>query len=82
MIPNKTPRRPPLTNTKAKMRNYKSPLFQHRHYAAIAKTLHETMASPDIVADFASMFAGDNPNFDRERFFNAARGAPNGKDKR
>lgn len=69
------------------MRHYTSPMFQHRHYAAIAKLLSEIPLSEEakasLVAGFNSLFARDNPSFDRDRFRAAARGEPvNGKDRR
>jgi hypothetical protein len=63
------------------MRNYASPVFQHRHYALIAKALSERGAL-DVNWALADMFERDNPKFDRQRFLAAARGEPNGKDKR
>lgn len=68
-------------------RTYASPLFQHRHYRAIAATLAKTkpmpgysaMASTKWLADItalADMFAADNPRFDRERFLEACNGRP------
>jgi hypothetical protein len=68
------------------MRNYASPAFQHRHYAAIAKVLadapidSETKAA--LITNFISLFVPDNPKFDRQRFRDAAQGEANGKDKR
>lgn len=62
------------------------PTFQHRHYVAIADhiatNMQEWEAKDDIVAQFAMLFAKDNPRFDRERFMAAASGKPiNGRDK-
>ena len=68
------------------MRDYKAPMFQHRHYAAIAKLLADTSwdASPaEIRAAFANLFVRDNGRFDWDRFMAAANGVPsNGRDKR
>jgi hypothetical protein len=67
------------------MRNYASPVFQHRHYALIAKVLadNSSVANRDVMIDkLAALFANDNPAFDRQRFRDAAHGEPNGKDKR
>ena len=65
------------------MRNYKNPLFQHRHYAEIARILAEQSAEPEMVRAFASAFKSDNARFDGERFYAAAHGCPiNGRDKR
>jgi hypothetical protein len=68
------------------MRNYKSPVFQHRHYAEIASLLAQLDGedSPDSIREaFAAMFARDNERFQRERFLAAANGSPsNGRDKR
>lgn len=65
------------------MRQYKSPMFQHRHYAAIAKVLADTSAPKEQVYAFSALFNRDNPNFDGYRFREAAEGNPiTGKDKR
>lgn len=65
------------------MRKYATPIFQHRHYAAIAKVLSEQTVSRDILDALASMFANDNPHFQSQRFHAAARGVPiNGRDRR
>lgn len=65
------------------MRKYATPIFQHRHYAAIAKVLSEQTVSRDILDALASMFANDNPNFHAARFHAAARGVPsNARDRR
>lgn len=59
-----------------------APLFQHRHYVAIAAiiaTLPECYR--DFVATwFASKLRGTNPNFSQERFLAAAKGQPARKD--
>jgi hypothetical protein len=54
------------------------PLFERRHYKAIAQLLHDVggattaLGHPWWVAeDFAKMFATDNPNFKRELFMKA-----------
>lgn len=66
----------------------KAPVFQHRHYKAIAAELamHRDLiglnAQCAVVVRFADMFASDNPRFDRARFLAAASGKPsNGRDK-
>lgn len=74
------------------MRKYASPLFQHRHYAAIAKVLADNYDRSTNIGDLqhgkimralSDLFWRDNPNFDADRFFAASRGEPvNGKDKR
>ena len=67
------------------------PLFQHRHYKAIAAILadaatadqHSREAAIVLLGRFATMFANDNPRFDRARFIAAANGAAvNVKDER
>lgn len=61
-----------------------NPLFQHRHYVAIAGLLAELNQShtPDIVRmAFASLFQRDNSRFDWDRFMDAANGEPRGRDK-
>ncbi len=63
----------------------KGPVFQHRHYKAIAAKLawidHDGMW--EIIRDaLADTFEADNPRFDRQRFLDACAGEPsNGKDK-
>lgn len=78
------------------MRNYQRPLFQHRHYAAIADTLanlHDASTSASFAGSvplwkvedaLCDLFANDNGNFDEERFIKAAHRDPsmNGKDRR
>jgi hypothetical protein len=75
------------------MRNYKSPVFQHRHYAEIAALLSQSkdlnsdyltdLGREHLLNEFAGMFARDNGKFNRERFLAAANGSPsNGRDKR
>lgn len=64
----------------------KAPVFQHRHYKAIAATLanaQNAVGQLHILAEiFANDFAKDNPRFDRARFLTAAKGEPsNGRDK-
>lgn len=69
------------------------PMFQHRHYAAIAAVLADArdpadnggLTLPDrelaaidrLETRLANMFAHDNGNFDPTRFLKAARRAPN-----
>jgi hypothetical protein len=68
------------------MRQYAGPIFQHRHYAAIAKLL--SLAQPDdspeaIKEQFADLFKRDNWAFQWDRFMAAANGKPlNGRDER
>lgn len=62
------------------------PVFQHRHYKAIADLIATNMQGWDdrdsVVSQFAIMFERDNPRFDRARFLAAASGKPsNGRDK-
>jgi hypothetical protein len=65
------------------MRNYKGPLFQHRHYAAIAKVLSEAHTHAGVESALLVMFQRDNPNFDATRFLAAAKGEPiKNKDRR
>jgi hypothetical protein len=69
------------------MRRYASPIFQHRHYAVIAKALADCPingeAKAAIISDLCQTFRDDNVKFDRQRFIDATRGEPsNGKDKR
>jgi hypothetical protein len=64
----------------------KGPLFQHRHYKAIAALIAKEDADNgygDVMRiPFANMFEDDNPRFDRARFLAAANGKPsNGRDK-
>lgn len=78
------------------MRNYASPMFQHRHYAAIASALAAAKPSQDditsgqsletwetTVGHMMQLFRGDNTNFQANRFVAAANGDPiNNKDRR
>lgn len=58
-----------------------NPLFQHRHYAALAKGLDGLFVI--CPADLADIFAKDNPRFDRARFLAACDANPtNKRDKR
>ena len=67
----------------------KAPVFQHRHYKAIAAEIAEMRYLPigadaqgAVIERFVAMFERDNPRFDRARFFAAASGNPsNGRDK-
>lgn len=66
----------------------KAPVFQHRHYKAIAAELTDPHSDMDastmqrLRVRFAWLFASDNPRFDRARFLAAANGKPsNGRDK-
>ncbi len=55
-----------------------SPLFQHRHYAEIARIISEVPdeARAFVVQHFAAELMGSNPRFDIERFRAAANGKP------
>jgi hypothetical protein len=65
-----------------------NPVFQHRHYKAIAARIAEFKCLPvgennqwAIAESFAGMFAADNDRFDRDRFLAACKGQPiNGRD--
>jgi len=66
----------------------KAPVFQHRHYKAIAAELsaHRDLiglnAQCAVMVRFADVFERDNPRFDRARFLAAASGKPsNGRDR-
>lgn len=60
-------------------------LFQHRHYAKIASIIAELSVQPQarelIALQFARALLGTNPNYDFDRFFNAAIGKAEGRDK-
>jgi hypothetical protein len=63
-------------------------VFQHRHYVRIAETIASIcgkFGSDDarIIAEhFADALRGTNPNFDRQRFVDAAMGEPSsGRDR-
>lgn len=63
----------------------KPPLFQHRHFVAIAAILAKLppdfpVQHEDVVQHFARELAPTNPQFSRERFTDAARGTPARKD--
>lgn len=63
------------------------PVFEHRHYKAIAASVHaiicsEVKAGNWLAEAFADQMCGTNPNFDRERFLAACRNEPiNRRDK-
>lgn len=69
------------------------PVFEHRHYKAIAACLADmqqvasmtpgiAFTPKEAVTHLAMLFASDNPRFDRARFLAAANGKPiNGRDK-
>lgn len=69
----------------------KAPVFQHRHYKAIAALIagldfdHEygdPFNKSDLLEPLVALLASDNPRFDEERFLAAASGKPsNGRDK-
>lgn len=46
--------------------------MSRKHYVAIAKTLWQHGADRAMVEDLSSVFAADNPAFDRVRFIEAA----------
>lgn len=48
--------------------------FTRQHYVAIAKILakHKSEQASAIAKELADLFAADNPNFDRNRFLQAA----------
>lgn len=55
-----------------------APLFQHRHYEAIARVLKQRATHPSYadeavkyVYDFAETFAVDNAKFNPDRFLRA-----------
>ena len=57
------------------------PMFQKRHYIAIAKILHVHWLIPDAtlhIYSFANtlsdLFEADNPLFDRDKFMDAVHG--------
>jgi hypothetical protein len=43
-------------------------------YRKVAKILREHEASGHMIQDFSNMFKGDNPRFNKYRFFNACQG--------
>lgn len=56
-------------------------MFNHRHYAAIAKVVSETeFSTPEdwanIVNGLSELFDGDNPKYDSVRFKAACTGKP------
>lgn len=64
------------------------PLFEHRHYVAMAAILAKldaeqfgTIAPEDVARHFANELQGTNPAYDRTRFYEAATGKPNGRDR-
>lgn len=61
------------------MRNYKHPMFQHRHYETVADTLkmvrpnehwspNKLMQWDMTVREFVRVFNTDNPKFSPDRF--------------
>ena len=67
--------------------NTSAPVFQHRHYVQIAETIASIRGKfgnddTRIIAEhFADALRCSNPNFDRQRFVDAAMGEPsNGRD--
>ena len=64
------------------MRNHARPMFQHRHYEAVAELIRFFDGNGnrgEIAAEFVEMFARDNSRFKPERFLRAAglNGGPN-----
>lgn len=65
------------------------PVFQHRHYKAIASLLANFKYQPigadcqhAMIEEFIELFSVDNDRFDKDRFMAAASGKPsNGRDK-
>lgn len=63
------------------------PLFQHRHYAMIASIIAELPIEDGgiyrraVAKAFTMALLGTNPNYDADRFYNAAIGNPSGRDK-
>lgn len=69
-----------------------NPIFQHRHYVAIAQVFASSKGDSWMTGNathwasqrdsMADLFASDNPRFDRGRFEAATEGKPsNGRDK-
>jgi hypothetical protein len=60
----------------------KKPVFQHRHYKAIAALIDEMSregfpaTTSHISGRLADMLEADNPRFDRARFMAACSGKP------
>lgn len=69
----------------------KAPIFQHRHYKALAVIFADfqglfgpstTYTAADVTEYFANKLQATNPRFDRARFLAAASGKPsNGRDR-
>ena len=55
-----------------------SPLFQHRHYKAIAAMVADLPADvrPVVARAFADWLRGSNQNYDPDKFYAAAMGEP------
>ncbi len=53
-----------------RMRNYARPMFQHRHYEAVAELISKVdyCHKVEMAEDFVAMFKADNPRFSPERF--------------
>lgn len=47
------------------------PIFQRRHYEAIARAINTHDLGGFAASRFATIFAADNPKFDRSRFLKA-----------
>lgn len=68
-----------------------NPMFQHRHYVAIAQIIAQLQSHTDeshkidldaFTRETAEFFASDNSNFNLARYRAAAAGSPiNGRDK-
>lgn len=74
----------PLSRNSEKNKDSRAdmPLMQHRHFAAIARTISDldlpwqspdlfTIGRESIAKHFADTLAKSNPRFDRERFIRA-----------
>ena len=63
------------------------PLFQHRHYAKIASIIAELPIEDGgiyrraVAKAFTMALLGTNPNYDADRFYEAATGEPMWRDK-
>jgi len=44
------------------------PKYTKKDYELVAEVLHESKKKKDAVAHFESVFAEDNPNFNRQKF--------------
>lgn len=48
-----------------------SPLFQRRHYEAIAKIINNSTDRLYLVNQLNRLFEADNPNYEPQRFYEA-----------